>query len=125
MNIACQILELPHVGIKLIPNLTFQGNIVDGLANWDNTIFIRKELVNDKTRLVELIYHELGHMIAFEIIRGNNKEKFKQIYGLTEERINSWQLGTMGYEVPTSEEDPDTLSYGVYTLWATFFECLD
>ena len=125
MNIACQILELPHVGIKLIPNLTFQGNIVDGLANWDNTIFIRKELVNDKIRLVELVYHELGHMIAFEIIRGNNKEKFKQIYGLTEERINSWQLGTMGYEVPTSEEDPDTLSYGVYTLWATFFGCLD
>ena len=125
MRIVCNLLELPQVGLQLVPNLTFQGNLVDGLANWDNTIFIRKELVTDKVRLVELLFHELGHMVAFEIIRGNNKEKFKQIYGLTEERINSWQLGTMGYEVPTSEEDPDTLSYGVYTLWGTFFECLD
>lgn len=121
LKVLCPMLELPMVEIKQIPNLMFQGNIVDGLANWDNTIFIRKELMGNKERLVELIYHELGHMIAFEILRGNNREKFKQIYGLTEERINSWQLGTMGYEVPTSEEDPDTLSYGVYTLWDSFF----
>ena len=47
--------------------------------------------------------------------------KLKEIYGVTDERIASWHEGKMGYEVPTSEEDPDTLSYGVYTLWATFF----
>ena len=35
--------------------------------------------------------------------------------------MNVLNHGKMGYEVITSEEDPDTLSYGVYTVWASFF----
>jgi hypothetical protein len=61
-------------------------------------------------------------MIAFEIIRNTpNGIRLKEICGITDQRIKSWENQDMGYEVVTSEEDPDTLSYGVYTLWATFF----
>lgn len=120
--IVCQFLQIPKVTIEIIPNLTFQGMIVDGLASWDNKISIRKEIFNGIVRVIELIFHELGHMIAFEIIRNTpNGLKLKEICGITDQRIKSWENQDMGYEVVTSEEDPDTLSYGVYTLWATFF----
>ena len=96
--------------------------IVDGLAHWDYRISIRAELLNDYERLIEVLFHELGHQVVFEIIRNNeNSNMLKQIYGITDGRIASWNNQEMGYEVPTTEEDPDTLSYGVYTMWATFF----
>ena len=96
--------------------------IVDGLAHWDYRISIRQEILDDFERLIEVLFHELGHMVAFEIIRNTeNSNNLKEIYGITDERIASWNKQEMGYEVVTSEEDPDTLSYGVYTLWATFF----
>ena len=47
--------------------------------------------------------------------------KLKEIYGITDDRIAAWENNVMGYEVVTFEEDPDTLSYGIYILWATFF----
>lgn len=121
-KICCQILQVPDTKLSFVPNLTFEGMIVDGLANWDNTILIRKELSNDLVRIVELIFHELGHMVAFEILRNTpSSNKLKEIYGITDQRIEQWNNKVMGYEVVTFEEDPDTLSYGVYVLWATFF----
>ncbi len=119
---ACNILLIPQVAIDFIPQLTFGGNIVDGLAGWDNRISFRAELLPDLERMIELIFHELGHIVAFEIMRENkNSRRLMELYGITDERVLSWREGKQGYEVPTSEEDPDTLSYGVYTLWATFF----
>ena len=68
------------------------------------------------------LFHELGHMVAFEILRKTSHgAKLKEMYGITDQRLISWENKTMGYEVITSEEDPDTLSYGVYTLWLAFF----
>lgn len=120
--IVCQVLKIPQIKLEFIPNLTFNGMIVDGLAHWDYRITIRKELLNDYERLVQVLYHELGHQVAFEIKRNNeNSDTLKEIYGITDERIASWDRQEMGYEVTTFEEDPDTLSYGVYTMWATFF----
>ncbi len=120
--IACQVMKIPQTKLEFIPNLTFNGMIVDGLAHWDYRISIRKEILDDFERLIEVLFHELGHMVAFEIIRKNeNSNTLKQIYGITDDRISSWDRQEMGYEVVTFEEDPDTLSYGVYTLWATFF----
>ena len=121
-SIACKVLQVPDTKISLIPNLTFEGNIVDGLANWDNTIFIRTEISTDLERLIEVIFHELGHMVAFEILRNTpNSNKLKELYGITDQRIEKWNNKVMGYEVVTFEEDPDTLSYGVYVLWKAFF----
>ena len=121
-EMSCNVLKIPQIKIEFIPNLTFNGMIVDGLAHWDYRISIRAELLNDYERLIEVLFHELGHQVVFEIIRNTeNSNMLKQIYGITDERIASWHNQEMGYEVPTTEEDPDTLSYGVYTMWATFF----
>lgn len=120
--IACQVLKISQTKLEFIPGLTFNGMIVDGLAHWDYRISIRQEILDDFERLIEVFFHELGHMVAFEILRNNeNSNNLKTIYGITDERISSWNKQEIGYEVVTSEEDPDTLSYGVYTLWATFF----
>ena len=122
VEVVCPILQIPKLEISIIPNLTFNNVIVDGLAGWDNKITLRKEIFVDLERLIEVIFHELGHIITFEIQRKTQHfEELKRIYGITNERINSWINKDMGYDVVTYEEDPDTLSYGVYTLWATFF----
>lgn len=121
-TIVCQVLSIPEVNLEIIPNLSFDGRIVDGLAGWDNKITLRKEIFEDLERVIEVIYHELGHILTFEMMRGTSLGiKLKEIYGISDERMKSWREGKMGYEVVTSEEDPDTLSYGVYTLWASFF----
>ena len=122
INTVCHVLQIPQTKIEIEPNLTFDGMMVDGLAHWDYRILIRDAVLDDFERLIEVIFHELGHMVVFEILRNSDlSEKLKGIYGITNERIQSWNNKEMGYEVVTSEGDPDTLSYGVYTLWATFF----
>ncbi len=119
---ACRLLQVPSVALEYTPNLTFNGGTVDALAHWEGKITIREELLPDLERIIELLFHELGHIAAFDILRGTeNGKRLKELFGLTDERVASWGRNEMGYEVPTSEEDPDTLSYGVYTLWATFF----
>ncbi len=122
INAACQVLQIPPIQLEFIHALAFDGMMVDGLAEWDCKISIREEILNDFERLIEVLFHELGHMVAFEIIRSTeHSSRLKEIYEITDERVESWNKKEMGYEVITSEEDPDTLSYGVYTLWATFF----
>lgn len=122
MKAACYVLQIPEIEVSVVPNLMFEGRIVDGLAGWDYKITLRREIFDDLERLIEVIFHELGHEVCFEIMRGTSLGiKLREIYGVSYERISSWREGKMGYEVITSEEDPDTLSYGVYTLWATFF----
>ena len=119
---SCHILQIPEVELQFVPGLCFQGSIVDGLAYWENKIDIREELLFDFERLIEVIFHELGHIITFEIRKNTHKSNLlKQLYGISEGRILSWERNEQGYEVTTSEEDPDTLSYGVYTVWAAFF----
>ena len=122
INAVCPVLQIPEIQLDFDPDLTFDGMVVDGLALWDYKILIREAVLDDFERLIEVLFHELGHMVAFEIMRNTElSSRLKEIYGITDERIESWSKKEMGYEVITSEEDPDTLSYGVYTLWATFF----
>ncbi len=119
---ACRVIGIPEVSLSFVPGLTLEGRCVDGLAGWDGKVAIRAELLFDTERLVEVLFHELGHIVTFEIRkRAPWAEELKTRYGITEERIASWEKNAPGLEVPTAEEDPDTLSYGVYTLWATFF----
>lgn len=122
INALCPILQIPEIQLDFDPDLTFDGMVVDGLALWDYKISIREAVLDDFERLIVVLFHELGHMVVFEIMRNTElSSRLKEIYGITDERIESWNKKEMGYEVITSEEDPDTLSYGVYTLWATFF----
>lgn len=119
---ACDVLQIPSVELQFVLGLHFQNMIVDGLAYWEGKISVREELLSDFERLIEVIFHELGHIITFEIRKQNqNSSALKKLYGISDARIHSWEQNQQGWEVATSEEDPDTLSYGVYTLWATFF----
>ncbi len=118
----CPVLGIDQIYLFTTPRLTFNGNTVDALAYPDGRVELRHELLPDIERTVQLIFHELGHHVAFDMMRGGSKgQRLQQIYGISSERIASWSRGDMGYEVPTSEEDPDTLSYGVYTDWAAYF----
>jgi hypothetical protein len=119
---ASQVLEIPGTELSFVPHLSLNGMAVDGLAHWEGRISVREELLDDIERLIEVIFHELGHIVAFEIRRGGARGRMLQdLYGITDERVRSWEQNEMGDGLPTGEEDPDTLSYGVYTLWATFF----
>ncbi|MBP3436511.1 MAG: hypothetical protein J6K61_01220 [Clostridia bacterium] len=119
---ACRVLTVKQVELSFVPGLVFEGVMVDGLAGWDWKITVREELLSDFERLIEVLFHELGHIVTFEIRkRSEEGEHLKGVFGISDERIRSWEQNEMGYEVVTAEEDPDTLSYGVYTLWAAFF----
>lgn len=118
----CHILQIPEAKISLIPNLKLGDREVRGLAYWEGRIDVREELLSDIALLIAVIFHELGHLVVFGMMRGGEHGKRLQaLYGISDERAASWQQNKMGYEVVTGEEDPDTLSYGVYTLWMTFF----
>lgn len=118
----CRVLHIPQVAAEFVPNLHFQNRTVDGLAYWEGKIEVREALFADFERLIEVVFHELGHIVTFEIRKSSDGGKaLKDLFGLSDARVSSWERNELGYEVTTSEEDPDTLSYGVYTLWATFF----
>lgn len=118
----CRVLQIPEVELTFVPNLQFQNMTVDGLAYWEGKVQVREEIFTNFERLIEVIFHELGHIVTFEIRKAPDSGRFlKALYGISDDRVRAWEENRMGYEVATSEEDPDTLSYGVYTLWATFF----
>ena len=74
--------------------LSFTEMIVDGLSGWDNKITLRKEIFENFERVIEVIFHELAHILTFEIMRETPLElKLKEIYGITDERIKSWKNG--------------------------------
>jgi len=118
----CGVLHIPNIEFNLVPRLSFRGGMVDGLAYWEGRIDVREELLYDVERLIEVIFHELGHLVTFEIRKATpNSAVLKRLFGITDARVRSWERGDKGIEISTSEEDADTLSYGVYTVWATFF----
>ena len=111
-----------EVKSEFIPGLTFKERLVDGLASWDSKISIREEVLLDFERTIEVILHELGHIVTYEIRKGGKRaESLKEQFGITDDRIRAWERGDMGLCVTVTEEDPDTLSYGVYTAWGAFF----
>ena len=112
--------------MKAVANLTYteKGEVrrAQGLAHYEGWIDLDLDMLADRERTIAVIFHELGHLVCFRAMAGNeDARRVMEAYGLTEARVNSWKHGEMGIEVPTSEEDPDTLSYGVYTNWAVLF----
>ncbi len=117
------LLDVRFTGVESIAGLTFTDKsgrtfTVDALAHPDNHISLRREMMADGERVIAVIFHELGHLVCF---RAMGDSTYAKRWGLTPERIAGWHRGDMGYEVKTNEEDPDTLSYGVYTNWAVLF----
>ena len=93
-----------------------------GLAHPHWSIDLLEEMTDNREWLIQVLFHEIGHFVCFSAM--GNSESAKQMrttYGLTEDRVAGWDRGDFGIEVPTSQEDPDTLSYSTYTAWAVLF----
>lgn len=116
------LLKIKAPRLKIVPGLLWNGIIADGTADIQGILSVRAEIIRDYERLIQVIFHELGHFVCFIAQgKGRTAEELRRIYGLTDERIASWSRGDKGLEVSTWEEDPDSLSYGVYTHWGVFF----
>ena len=106
-----------------VPGLTYtypDGSVgpAYGLANQDYHIDICREILWDKEKTLAVLIHELGHYVCH---RASYDGEYAKIYGITKDRVESWGRGDVHNGITTSEEDPDTLSYGVYTNWAILF----
>lgn len=92
-----------------------------GLAHSrEKKIGIVENAFEDYPRLIQILFHELGHFVVFSMWDGSSKAQMNR-WGITQDRVNSWHRKDMGLSVPTGEEDPDSLSYGVYTQWMLHF----
>lgn len=93
----------------------------DGLAHYQgHRLGIRQGVFRNYPRLIQVLFHELGHFVVWSMWSGTNEEQMNR-FGITAQRIKSWHNREMGLKVPTGEEDPDSLSYGVYTTWLIHF----
>jgi len=102
------------------------GREAGGLAYInDRKIGLRRCDFNDCHRLIQVIFHELGHFVVYSILRDDGAEttaaEQMKRFGITEERVKAWKRGDQGIHAAVGEEDPDTLSYGVYTCWLVLF----
>lgn len=117
------ILDIHVSYVRDVPGLTFtysDGRVVPalGLFHPDYHIDICREILYDKEKTLAVIVHELGHYVCHH---ASYDTEYAKIYGITKERVASWGRGDVHNGLTTSEEDPDTLSYGVYTNWAILF----
>ena len=119
----CPVLRISTVKVEVVSDLQCQGSDADGTANPCGVLQLRAEMMDNYRRFIEVIFHELGHFATFAMWDESPASvQLRQAYGITSQRAEAWKTGAMGYEVPVSEEDPDTLSYGVYTQWAVLFD---
>ena len=121
-NAVCDQFGIRHLPIYCEENLTCNGVLADGVAHPDKRIGLRLDVTRRKERLIQVLYHEIGHHIMGEMWdRSPGSERLAKMLNISEDRIQSWYRGDNGIEVPVWEEDPDTISYLVYTQWAVFF----
>ena len=121
-NAVCDQFGIRHLPIYCEENLMCNGALADGVAHPDKRIGLRLDVTRRKERLIQVLYHEIGHHIMGEMWdRSSESARLIKLLNISEERIQSWYRGDNGIEVPVWEEDPDTISYLVYTQWAVFF----
>ena len=124
----CPILQIPKTDVSFVSGLTYidedgYTKIADGLAHWEGWIDIRSEILPDMERVIEVVFHELGHIAILEMKKiSNSVYKLRADYGITSDRANKWDhKHTDKTTMKPDEEDADTLSYNVYLNWAIFF----
>ena len=88
-----------------------------------NRIAIKTSSFLNYERLVVLLFHELGHHVvwAMRVAKEPEKSKLFELYGLTQDRLQKWNDNEIGYAISLIEEDPDTLSYGVWMEYRLLF----
>lgn len=129
-------LEVSMVLGILAPKLVFEdeprienGPVADGLAYPNEWLLkVRTALFNDYERLIQVLFHEIGHFIVFSMWAESMREDYLELrekYGITEQRASSWfnnEKNPNNDNTPAIEEDPDTLSYGVWMTWCIYFK---
>lgn len=124
---ASVILGVDETAVVFKPSLLFERNGVieyaDGMAHWEGFVEIKEQLLDSYERLIQVIFHEIGHIVVFSMWNSSDPRalRLRKIYGISEQRVNDWYRNADGICVPVIEEDPDTLSYGVYTTWGVYF----
>ncbi len=122
-NVCSSILGIPTPQLFFVHDLECRGAIVDGVATWRDKVEIRYPLLDNYERLIQVYFHEVGHIVVFFMWISSEEiaQRLRKIYGISPERATKWQETPPAGELPFSEKDPDTLSYGVYTAWAVLF----
>lgn len=117
------VLQIPPTAVYVKdPLLTVSGHPADGVAHYDppRRIGLNRGIFANYRRLLQVIFHELGHQVVFTMLYDGDTQQMAR-YGITEQRRTGWRRDAQGIEVPMTEEDPDSLSYGVYTTWLVLF----
>lgn len=119
INVGAKQLFLPFTPpFRLETDYHLNGSLVDGTALDGGELVIRREVVTNFNRIIQIIFHELGHYVEFA---AKNDPSLRARFGLSDERLAGWARGEMGLEVSKFEEDADTLSYGVFTHYIVLF----
>lgn len=124
-NNVCDILRIKRIKMDFKdvlgnpPNKTYQGLAYLG----EYRIEIVNYVLDNYERLIQVIFHEIGHHVvwAMRSNTGLEQEMLLDLYGLTKDRVVEWMQDAKGYEITLMEEDPDTLSYGVWWTYLLYF----
>ena len=99
-------------------------NNIEGVAYiGSDKISIKRSIFDRLERVIQIVFHELGHHVIWYAMDENYPDHIRLLhkYGLTKDRIKQWKRHEIGYEISLTEEDPDTLSYGVWWTYLLYF----
>ena len=125
VNNVCDILKIKRIKMDFKDILGNPPNEqIQGLAYFgEYRIEIANYVLENYERLIQVIFHEIGHHIvwAMRTTSGLEQEMLFDLFGLNQNRIPKWEKDEKGYEITLNEEDPDTFSYGVWWTYLLYF----
>ena len=126
VNNVCKILMIDPISLSIEDYFKdWKGTpYADGLAYCGaNKIAIKTSSFLNFNRFIVVLFHELGHHVIHAMIHSSETKRTEllKIYGLDEDHIQKWIQNEKGYAITLTEEDPDTLSYGVWMTYRLLF----
>lgn len=117
----CGILSIPQVRLEFRESLQLNGQVVQGLSYpVERLIEICSDVLHDFGRLVQVLFHELGHFLVWSMLDPAADER-RKLFDVTEELAEAWREDRVGKHISAQEEGADTLSYGVWMIWYAYF----
>ncbi len=126
VNNLTRIYDIPNIKVEFKKEVTYNNgqSRAQGLA-YPNIYLIQidSSVLLNYERLIQVIFHEVGHEIVFTMrnISYPKQNELLARFGLTRDRLKQWQNDEIGYAITLNEEDPDTLSYGVWWTYYLYF----
>ena len=125
-NNVCKVLNIRKITLSIEDTFKdWKGTpYADGLAYcYEGRIAIKTSSFLNYDRFVVVLFHELGHHVIHAIIHSQEPKRSEllKLYGLEEDHIQKWKNNEKGYIGVLTEEDPDTLSYGVWMVYRLLF----